>query len=590
MGRPNRLTDNQPSPLDWTKDVLYGTAGELTQMKTYHGFNVAWGFNEWTTETRTYNARLQLTQLSRSADFSGSLGTIDYVYAAANNGRISQMIASGETVNYTYDSLNRLIAAATPGNGPADWGLSFSNDGFGNRLSQAVTKGSAPAQSVTVDSATNRVNVNELSYDANGNPTTLNGVAMAYDVDNRLMTYGSIFDEQYAYGPDNQRVWKKRTDGSEEVYFTSMSGQRLGIYQVYALLPTQLQFWQKETRIYFGGRPVATRDVNDTTTPAYPDRLGSIGSYFPYGEERTATASDKDKFATYYRDGTTGLDYAMNRYYSPQYGRFVTPDPYQASGAAANPGSWNRYGYVSGDPVNKNDPTGLDEFFAGLYPMSDPGPGGFMGRPFGGWAVSVGGGAWGACYGHPEYGWVCPPGLPFNQQSGGTGGPVGQVIESEEVAAGKPVGYNNARLWLSEGKCAKFFGFSSGSDAVKALDQTVFKSIDLGTIQVQDVGDGRAMTLTSPPIAQTTGANIIQINSSFNWFFPNDVRTYNVTAGVYQSFPFLDAFNAEVQRTVGAWQFSALVILHEFRHVRGAAQETDRVRFNQDIIDNCVKY
>jgi len=29
MGRPNKLTDNQPSPLDWTKDVLYGTAGEL---------------------------------------------------------------------------------------------------------------------------------------------------------------------------------------------------------------------------------------------------------------------------------------------------------------------------------------------------------------------------------------------------------------------------------------------------------------------------------------------------------------------------------------------------------------------------------
>ncbi len=27
MGRPNKLTDNQPTPLDWVKDVLYSTAG-----------------------------------------------------------------------------------------------------------------------------------------------------------------------------------------------------------------------------------------------------------------------------------------------------------------------------------------------------------------------------------------------------------------------------------------------------------------------------------------------------------------------------------------------------------------------------------
>jgi len=254
MGRPNKLTDNQPSPLDWTKDVLYGTAGELTQMKTYHSFNLANGFNEWATETRTYNARLQLTQLSRIADFSGSLGTMQYVYPAANNGRISQMVASGETVNYTYDSLNRLIAAATPGNEPADWGLSFSYDGFGNRLSQLVTKGSAPTQTIIVKPQYNQVD--GLTYDANGNQTTLNGVSMAYDVDNRLMTYGSN-DEQYAYAPDNQRVWKKRSDGSEEVYFYSVSGQRLGIYQVYAPNGTVLQFRQKETRIYFGGRPLS---------------------------------------------------------------------------------------------------------------------------------------------------------------------------------------------------------------------------------------------------------------------------------------------------------------------------------------------
>jgi hypothetical protein len=39
----------------------------------------------------------------------------------------------------------------------------------------------------------------------------------------------------------------------------------------------------------------------------------------------------------------------------------MSADPYVASGGAADPGSWNRYSYVSGDPVNFNYPEGLQE-------------------------------------------------------------------------------------------------------------------------------------------------------------------------------------------------------------------------------------
>ena len=37
----------------------------------------------------------------------------------------------------------------------------------------------------------------------------------------------------------------------------------------------------------------------------------------------------------------------------------MTPDPYLASGGTGSPSSWNRYAYVSGDPVNFYDPKGL---------------------------------------------------------------------------------------------------------------------------------------------------------------------------------------------------------------------------------------
>jgi RHS repeat-associated protein len=57
------------------------------------------------------------------------------------------------------------------------------------------------------------------------------------------------------------------------------------------------------------------------------------------------------------------VDYADQRYYASAYGRFNTPDPYQATdngGIDANtPESWNRYAYVLGDPVNYLDPMGL---------------------------------------------------------------------------------------------------------------------------------------------------------------------------------------------------------------------------------------
>lgn len=41
-------------------------------------------------------------------------------------------------------------------------------------------------------------------------------------------------------------------------------------------------------------------------------------------------------------------------------GRFLTPDPFGGSANRANPSTFNRYAYVAGDPINSNDPSGLD--------------------------------------------------------------------------------------------------------------------------------------------------------------------------------------------------------------------------------------
>jgi RHS repeat-associated protein len=166
--------------------------------------------------------------------------------------------------------------------------------------------------------------------------------------------------------PDNKRVWKKAPGGAETVYFYGVGGQKLITYTLQTS-PVALLF--QSENVYFAGKLIRANGVS-----VVHDRLGSVVArgdssssvitkhdYLPYGEEMgTATGGNVDKFGTYLRDQTTGLDHADQRYFAGTLGgRFLSSDPYEASGGAGEPGSWNRFAYVGGDPVNFNDRSGL---------------------------------------------------------------------------------------------------------------------------------------------------------------------------------------------------------------------------------------
>jgi len=368
MGRPKDLTiapGDGSIPYQAAQGATYGPAGELTSL-SYLGIY----------EGRSYNARMQLTGISamNSVGFVASLSYNYYDVAAGqqpdttkNNGKVGQMsstiLGSTEVVNYKYDSLNRLIAAYTNDTSSAGWGLAWDYDGFGNRLSQTVTQGTAQPMTTGVDQTTNRA---AGSYDANGNMT--NYGAYTYDVENR-MTGGSnpyVASDEYDYAPDNKRIYKKTTNNSgtfEYVYFYSGS-KKLATYQIgyYGYNNSQFYFAQSSTNIYFGGKLIQAEDA-----PVVTDRLGTViwdevkggHKYFPYGEERTSTTNESTKFGTYFRDGTTGLDYADQRYYAPGSGRFTSADPYQVTGRTNELSSWNLYSYVHDDPANFLDSLGL---------------------------------------------------------------------------------------------------------------------------------------------------------------------------------------------------------------------------------------
>ncbi len=98
------------------------------------------------------------------------------------------------------------------------------------------------------------------------------------------------------------------------------------------------------------GSPVAATDVFGTVV--------GTAAYYPFGEQRTSTGvfGTERGFTGQIRDAGTGLNFYNARYQDPVLGRFISPDSIVAD--PANPGLFNRFAYVSNNPLKYTDPTG----------------------------------------------------------------------------------------------------------------------------------------------------------------------------------------------------------------------------------------
>jgi RHS repeat-associated protein len=141
-------------------------------------------------------------------------------------------------------------------------------------------------------------------------------------------------------------------------------------------IPGTLQFYQAE--YFVGGRDwgtLATGGVNFR----YPDWVGNgrvwqdvagtvtqQAAYAAFGDGLFAPGGGSccslqaGMFDDAWQDSANNTYHTLNREYSPTQGRWLTPDP---AGLAAmdvtNPQTWNRYAYVTNNPVSFTDPLGL---------------------------------------------------------------------------------------------------------------------------------------------------------------------------------------------------------------------------------------
>lgn len=108
-------------------------------------------------------------------------------------------------------------------------------------------------------------------------------------------------------------------------------------------------------------RAYGTEHQPEVLSTAWGDHLATIPGDLP--RERT-----HHRFTGKYLDDSTGLYYYGARYYDPELGRFITPDPLYLADperCTTNPIGCSLFAYANNNPMAFIDPTGLDGVVAG---------------------------------------------------------------------------------------------------------------------------------------------------------------------------------------------------------------------------------
>ena len=296
----------------------------------------------------------RLQRLKHTRADNSVISQFDYTYDAV--GRILNWVqtADGSEVStwaLAYDAVNQLTSVvATKGGNPAP-GYAYSYDAAANRLTQTVgtttstfgynllnqlVDASIPLPAITYEwDAEDRVTAmvsgtsrTELAYDGVGRCRII-----------RELKSGKLVSTQTFVWDHFRRVEERNADGTSVVkrYLAQglqvLSGPEAGLYYY--------------TRDHLG----SVREVLSNTAQVQ-QRL----SYDPWG---STTASNSSLFGTefgftnHYRHGPTGNYLAPYRAYSPAQGRWISRDP------IGETDHFNRYAYVSNNPVSSIDPMGL---------------------------------------------------------------------------------------------------------------------------------------------------------------------------------------------------------------------------------------
>jgi RHS repeat-associated protein len=285
---------------------------------------------------------------------------------------------------FIYDELNRLTSAA------GRYGsIAYTYGDVGNRQTRNTNGVNETYSYVTgtnkIAQITGGLNPRTFTYDSNGNISGDGTLIFLYDQNNQLkeVKEGANTIATYTYNGLGQRM-KKVVGGVTTVYHYDMDGKLIA--------ESTLGGTTTKEYLYMGKVRVAMVDVagGGTVYAYHNDRLGTPellttvvnqqetvaweAWYEPFGEAHIHPSSsvvNNIRLPGQYFDTETGLHYNYHRYYDSRTGRYLTPDPshsVQPEGSSipnllhyliSEPREANLFAYVSSNPVNRVDPSGL---------------------------------------------------------------------------------------------------------------------------------------------------------------------------------------------------------------------------------------
>jgi RHS repeat-associated protein len=358
------------------------------------------------TITYTYDAFDHVTSEA------GPGGTISYVYNSA--GQLTSMTLPGQSaITYTYNGVGQLTKEVQ-----GTQTATFSYDADGRLATETMPDGitatygydkDAELTAITYASGTTTVGTVTYGYDADGRRISEGGTLVStvlpasqsgstYNADNELTSFGG---KTYTYDADGNLLtdgtstytWNDR--GQLTSVATGSATSTLGYDALGRLISTSIG--GVTTTFVYQGKQLVSQAKGGTSTQFFnspfgvlssssgtsvqaylPDALnsvlalvGSTGqittsySYNIFGAA-TSSAGTSDPNPIRYTGLISGpampagLQDNSARDYSPATGRFISADPTGQTGSGDD-----LYEYVSGDPVDGSDPSGLEELQLG---------------------------------------------------------------------------------------------------------------------------------------------------------------------------------------------------------------------------------
>lgn len=256
-----RLASLQLDATVLASDIAYAPFGPIRELIRGNGID----------DSNGYDPAYRPSVLGNAAAYRETIGGYD------GNGNLTvHTDQNGTRRTYGYDPLDRLETAEE------DRGLSlretdYAYDRNGNRLLETILQApqspaSIPATYAPDSNRMDTFNGVDVVLDANGNTTSLRGIAFTYTADNRLKTAGIA---HYAYTAQGARA-SKTVSGSTTLFVYGLTGQLLaetdaagGVRREYIYAGDELFAIQDPDRLYYVhndrlGTPKALTDETGT--------------------------------------------------------------------------------------------------------------------------------------------------------------------------------------------------------------------------------------------------------------------------------------------------------------------------------------